>query len=66
MTLAQEIEAIVLAAYAEDREISPADVAMELVDREFGDSDDDGTMASVDLAASEYLAVAARVMGVEL
>jgi hypothetical protein len=57
-------EALILDAYSQDWEPHPSDVAMALIDEDVASGD--LAHEDIDLAASEYIAIAARLLGQEV
>jgi hypothetical protein len=60
---AERVERVILAAFADDHEPSPSEVAMELCDEDVANGDYEGCSGELDLAASEYMALASRALG---
>lgn len=59
------VEKFILAAFDDDYEPSPSDVAMGLCEEDVANGDYEGCSNELDLAASEYMALASRAYGKE-
>lgn len=59
----ERVEEFILASFAEDYEPDPSDVAMALCEEDVARGDYEGCSSELDLAASEYIALASRAYG---